>query len=422
MTRPHRGTTGSSMRDAALGVVRTLRDAGFDALFAGGCVRDRVMGKEPHDYDVATAAPPDRVVGLFRRTRKVGIQFGVVLVGVKQYWIEVATFRSDGDYLDGRRPDHVEFTNAREDAIRRDFTINGMFFDPLADRLIDYVGGEADIRDCLIRAIGDPARRFDEDHLRLLRAVRFAARFNFQIEPITHDAIRTHAPLVRKVSPERIHDELERMLSHANRAKAFEMLIATGLLPHLWSGAEEIAPYAERIQIMLAALPSGSSFELALAAILHALSPIRAEDVCRRLMCSNRTTQTAVWLIEHQDDLIKPASVTLADLKLLMACRPFPLLLDFLAARLAADRAPLNAHTEMVRRSQAIPHDDVAPPAFITGKHLGKLGLPPGPEYKAILARIYYAQLNGDIKDKPTARNMARRLIAELPDRNAHVD
>lgn len=419
MSRPNRDRHESSMREAALGVVRTLRDAGFEALFAGGCVRDRVMGKEPNDYDVATAAPPDRVVSLFRRTRKVGIQFGVVLVGVRQYWIEVATFRCDGVYRDGRRPDHVEFTNAREDAIRRDFTINGMFLDPIADKVVDYVGGEADIRDRLIRAIGDPARRFEEDYLRLLRAVRFAARFDFQIESTTREAIRSHASLVSKVSPERIHDELERMLSHANRATAFEMLRETGLLMHLWPGASEIEPHADRIQAMLAGLPASASFELAVAALMHSLSPSCVEEVCRLLMCSNRTIKTAVWLIGHQDRLLNPAAVTLADLKLLMACRPFPQLLDLFAARLRADKVPLDAHAEMVRRSQAIPPDKVAPPPFITGKHLGKLGLPPGPAYKGILAKIYYAQLNGDLADKPAARNMARRLIAELPDRGA---
>lgn len=419
MTRPRHFTPQSSMREAALGVVRTLRDAGFEALFAGGCVRDRVMGKEPHDYDVATSAPPDRVVALFRRTRKVGIQFGVVLVGVRQYWIEVATFRSDGAYRDGRRPDHVEFTDAREDALRRDFTINGMFFDPLANQLIDFVGGEADIQNELIRAIGDPVRRFEEDHLRLLRAVRFAARFGFEIEPETEAAIRAHALLVRKVSPERIHDELERMLSHPNRARAFEMLSETGLLSHLWPGADEILPHANRIHTMLAALPTEASFELGIAALLHALPPDRAEEVCRLLMCSNRTMKTAVWLIAHQNDLGRPAEVSLADLKLLMACRPFPQMLDFLAAKLTADRAPMEVHSEMVARAKAIPSDQVAPPAFITGKHLGKLGLEPGPEYKAILAKIYYAQLNGDITEKSAARNMARRLIAELPGRGA---
>lgn len=419
MTRPHRGNTQSSMHAAALSVVRTLHDAGFEALFAGGCVRDKVMGKEPHDYDVATAAPPDRVVSLFRRTRKVGIQFGVVLVGVKQFWIEVATFRSDGSYLDGRRPDHVEFTNAREDAIRRDFTINGMFFDPLADELIDYVGGEADIKSETIRAIGDPVRRFEEDHLRLLRAVRFAARFGFQIEPHTESAIRTHAALVRKVSPERIHDELERMLTHPNRARAFELLGATGLLEHLWAGAAEIVPHASRIHTMLAALPTDAPFELGMAVLLHALPLERVEEVCRLLMCSNRTMKTAVWLIAHQNDLIQPSAVTLADLKLLMACRPFAQLLDLLAARLIADRLPPDAHAEMVARSRAIPPDQIAPPAFITGKHLGKLGLAPGPQYKAILAAIYYAQLNGDIVDKTAARNMARRLIADLPERGS---
>jgi len=405
------------MHDAAVSVLKTLREAGFDALFAGGCVRDQVMGKAPHDYDIATSAPPDRILALFRRTRKVGIQFGVVLVGVKQYWIEVATFRSDGAYLDGRHPEQVHFTNAREDALRRDFTINGMFFDPLAGRVIDYVGGETDIRQKLIRAIGDPAQRFNEDHLRLLRAVRFAARFEFEIEPATAEAIRALAPLIRKISPERIHDEIERVLTHANRARGFALLMSTGLLPHLWPGAAEVLPSAERAQAMLAALPDGASFELGLAIMLHALRPARVEEVCRLLMCSNRTTKTTVWLSSHQDALLQSSQVSLADLKLLMACRPFAELLDLLASRLAADGGPMSLHAEMVARANAIPRDAIAPPAFVTGKHLGRLGLPPGPEYKSILERIYYAQLNGDVADRGAARAMARRLIAELPNR-----
>jgi len=415
MSEPRRHGHATTMKDAALGVIKTLREAGFEALFAGGCVRDKVMGKEPHDFDVATSAPPDRILALFRRTRKVGIQFGVVLVGVKQFWIEVATFRSDGAYRDGRHPEKIQFTDAREDALRRDFTINGMFFDPLAGRVIDYVGGEADIRQGLIRAIGDAAQRFNEDHLRLIRAVRFAARFGFEIEPATAQAIRDLSPLIRKISAERIHDELERILTHPNRARGFAMLRSSQLLQHLWHGADEVLPTADRTQAMLAALPPGASFELGLAALLHALAPARVEEVCRLLMCSNRTLKSTVWLVSHQEDLTRPAEVTLADLKLLMACRPFAQLLDLLAARQAArDESPA-VHAEVVARANAIPSDEIAPPAFITGKHLGKLGLPPGPEYKSILERVYYAQLNGDLTDRHAARNMARRLISELP-------
>jgi len=413
MTAPAGEPRRLSMYSAALTVVKTLRENGHVALFAGGCVRDQRMGKRPHDFDVATDAPPDRIVALFRRTRKVGMQFGVVLVGMRQFWIEVATFRSDGVYLDGRRPESVQFTDAREDALRRDFTINGMFYDPIERKVIDYVGGEADIAARRIRAIGPAAQRFAEDHLRLLRAIRFAARFDFEIEPATWSAIAAHAPLIKKISPERIHDELERMLTHPRRARAFADLHAAGLLPHLWPGSEAIAEHHAAIHALLAALPASASFELGLTALLHRLPLGFIEEVCKALTCSNRTTKTVVWLVTHQDDLLNPDVVTLADLKLLMARPPFTELLDLLAAKLAAEGRQSTAHRTIVARAHKIAPDEVSPPALITGKHLGKMGLPPGPKYKAILEKVYYAQLNGDVRDKSEARNYARRLVED---------
>ena len=200
-------------QDAAMAVVRRLRDHGHTAYLAGGCVRDMLLGREASDYDVATDATPDKICSLFSRTRKVGVQFGVVLVRQGRHWIETATFRTDVNYEDGRRPERVEFTTAEEDARRRDFTVNGLFYDPLEDRVIDYVAGRRDLEDGVIRAIGEPAARFAEDHLRLLRAVRFATRLGFQIEPETARAIRSHAAKIERISPERIREELEKMLA-----------------------------------------------------------------------------------------------------------------------------------------------------------------------------------------------------------------
>ncbi|HON66141.1 MAG TPA: CCA tRNA nucleotidyltransferase, partial [Phycisphaerae bacterium] len=197
-----------SIQDAALAVVKRLRDAGHEALWAGGCVRDMLLGIEPSDIDVATSAHPPQIVELFRRTREVGVQFGVVLVKQGPHWIEVATFRTDVNYVDGRRPERVVFTTAEEDAQRRDFTINGLFYDPLDRRVIDYVGGEQDVRSGIVRAIGEPSHRFAEDHLRLLRAVRFTTRFGFQLDPATAAAIREHAAGLARISAERIREEL----------------------------------------------------------------------------------------------------------------------------------------------------------------------------------------------------------------------
>lgn len=402
-----------TMRQAALSVLKRLRSSGHEALYAGGCVRDTLMGRRPKDYDIATDAPPKRIVDLFRRTRKVGMQFGVVLVGVQKFWIEVATFRSDGDYSDGRRPDQVTFTNAREDALRRDFTINGMFYDPIQRHVIDYIGGESDLKAGVIRAIGPPDQRFAEDHLRMLRAIRFASRFDFEIEPATRSAIRADAARIARVSAERIRMEIELILQHRNRAPAFEELAATGLLPHLWPNAPELLPHLKQITALLKALPEDASIELALAALFHCLPAPLAESTCKSLCCSNRTTSAVRWLIARQDDLSNPDSVSLADLKMLMVKPPFADLLALLAAKLRATGQPLTPYCRIVGRVGQIPAEEIAPPPLITGKYLGKLGLPAGPKYKKVLDRVYYAQLNGDLLNRAAARKYASKLAAE---------
>src|SRR5688572_30028855 len=218
-----------STRQDALAVVQRLRGAGHVAYFAGGCVRDLLLGLEPKDYDVATDAPPDRVRELFKRTQAVGQAFGVILVRVGRSQVEVATFRAEGKYLDGRRPSEVRFTTAEEDAKRRDFTINGLFLDPVTDEVIDYVGGQEDLKNNVLRAIGDPRVRFEEDYLRLLRAVRFVARFNMNLDPETAKAIRAGAANLKAISPERVADELRLMLTPATRKVAWPNLENYGL-------------------------------------------------------------------------------------------------------------------------------------------------------------------------------------------------
>jgi poly(A) polymerase len=408
-----------TMRQAAVSAVRRLQRMGHVALFAGGCVRDMLMGKRPHDYDVATSAKPKEVIGLFRRTQKVGAKFGVVLVRIGPFSIEVATFRSDSDYEDGRHPNRVQFTNAREDSQRRDFTINGMFYDPIKRETVDYAGGRADLQARLIRAIGDPERRFAEDHLRILRAVRFAARLGFAIEPATWSAMTEQAAMISRISPERIREELDQMLSHPNRARAFSDLCAAGVLRHLWPGAEAIQAIGEKITAILKELPADASFESAWAIILHTLSPQEAETVCDAVRCSNRTKAITSWLIAHQDDLTLPAKVTLADLKLLMAYPAFAQLLSLFAAKLRAGGCPLTAHRQIAARAGAIAPEDVSPPPLLNGRLLAKLGLPPGPLYKIILEKTYYAQLNGDVQDRAAAVACARRLLIELHDNQA---
>src|SRR5450432_2364693 len=224
------------MKDHAISVIRTLRDAGFPAYLVGGCVRDLILGRKPADYDVATRATPQEVMELFPETYAVGAQFGVVLVPTpdRAGTVEVATFRSDAGYSDGRHPDSVRYSrDAREDVERRDFTINGLLLDPLSDEVLDFVGGRQDIEARIVRTIGDPERRFTEDKLRLLRAVRFAARFEYEMETTAFAAIRNLAPQIHQVSRERVADELNKMLTEGRARRAFELLDATALLPEV---------------------------------------------------------------------------------------------------------------------------------------------------------------------------------------------
>lgn len=401
------------MLAAATTVVRELQEAGHVALFAGGCVRDMVMKKRPHDYDVATSAKPKQVVALFRRTRQVGAKFGVVLVRIGKHAIEVATFRRDMEYRDGRRPAAVEFTDAREDAIRRDFTINGMFHDPIQREVVDYVDGQADIKKKIIRAIGEPDKRFAEDHLRLLRAIRFAAKLDFKIEPATWSALCANAARIVDISPERIREELDAMLSHAGRARAFELIVNSGLLPHLWPRAKEICSTAGMSTRILAALPPGARFESSLTAILHSMRPLEAGETCEALRCSNHTQRVVTWLLAHLADLDKPDDVNLADLKLLMAGPAFPDLLQLLAARLRASGHPPTAQRRIAARAKRIPPAAVAPPPLVSGHDLQRLGPAPGPLYKKLLDRAYYAQLNDEVQNKSEALALVRKLLQE---------
>lgn len=412
---PRRRAKSGSMRDAAVRVVKCLQDAGYAALFAGGCVRDMLMGQRPLDYDIATSATPDEVIGLFRRTQHVGAQFGVVLVRMGGFSLEVATFRVDIDYQDGRHPGEVRFTTAEEDAKRRDFTINGMFLDPLREEIIDYVDGQSDLKAGIIRAIGDPHARFAEDHLRMLRAIRFAARFDFALCPTTLAAIQGRASSITRISAERIREELEKILSHPSRARAFRDMVDTGLLSYLWQGAAQVVEHSDLTACMLDGLPPAASFPTALAVILHSISPDEAETMCQSLRCSNQTQRTIKWLLRHRASLDIPQSVSLADLKLLMAEDAFADLLMLFEAKLKAKGESLAAWEEMSTRARAIRPEDIAPPPFVTGHDLQAIGLAKGPAYAKILSQVYYAQLNGEVNSQDDALQLARRLSATKP-------
>jgi poly(A) polymerase len=455
-------------RDFALDVVRRLRQAGHQALWAGGCVRDELLGLAPKDYDVATSAHPEQVRRLFRRTVAVGMSFGVVEVlgpraaeGVLK--VQVATFRSDVSYSDGRHPDAVVFSSPREDALRRDFTINGMFFDPLENRLIDYVGGQIDLRARRLRAIGDAALRFDEDKLRMLRAVRQAAHYDFEIDPATAEAIRVMASQIGVVSAERIAEELRKLLVDPRRERGMRLFVDLGLaqalLPELlpMRGLPQGLPHPEgpalpppgmpgpaaedgtldlweHVLRVLDLLGSEVSFSLALAALLHDVGKPRtvgrtperytfyshehvgrrmAGEICERLKLSNDEQKRIEWLVEKHQILGDAKQMRPSKLKTLLI---HPGIRELLALH-RADALASGHPTDRVEYCEQLLHqwtkDDLAPPPLLTGDDLIAAGLKPGPSFKKLLDAVREAQLDGALHTKEEAWALVNRLLAE---------
>ena len=415
-------------REFALVVVRRLREAGYEALWAGGCVRDLILGATPSDYDVATNALPNQVMGLFRRTIPVGVSFGVVRVrGPKAAGgeVEVATFRSDGEYRDGRRPESVVYGTPREDASRRDFTINGMFLDPLTDRVIDYVGGRQDLDARVLRAIGDPAARFEEDKLRLLRAVRFAARFDFSIESRTREALVDMAVRVRMVAAERIAQELTRILLHPGRARGIALAFETGVLgavlPDLLVLKGSYSPDGgsfsgdrwEHTLAVLAALPSEINAAIGFAALMHASDePADVMDrAARELKLSNADRERAVWLVANQSALKDAASMPRSRLKPLLAHPGREELLTLVEA-IGTVLGETGDAAYCRRYIRQLPEGPLDPPPLLTGADLRAAGMTPGPRFKDILDAARTAQLDGEVVTKDEAMHRFVRPAA----------
>jgi len=417
-------------RQFAVAVVSGLLEKGFTALWAGGCVRDQLLGLPPKDYDVATDATPEQIRDVFgrRKTLTIGQAFGVITVlgppGAGQ--IEVATFRRDVGYSDGRRPDQVAFCDAQEDALRRDFTINGMFFDPLDNRVVDYVEGQADLRRGLVRAIGDPVARFAEDRLRMLRAVRFAATFDFALDPGTLAAIQHHATEIVVVSAERIGAELRRMLVDKNRARAVELLVASGLMPIVFPELGGFVPasptdapsLAWQTTMGILRCLSTSSFSVALAALVRAAfrdesrGAADIEPLCRRLKLTVGDRKEAEFLLRHESAIRTARSLPWPQLQRI-------LIQDGAADLLSYGRAVaevVDGHTadidDAAKRS-ALPPDQLNPPPLLTGDDLQQLGIPSGPAYKRILDTVRDAQLDGRVETAQEALDLAQRLWAQ---------
>jgi poly(A) polymerase len=429
-------STADPQREFAVDVVRRLQGAGFRALWNGGCVRDFLMGRVPKDYDVATDARPDAVRSLFghRRTLAVGASFGVIIVlGSKASGnVEVATFRTEGPYLDGRRPEHVNFVGPEEDAQRRDFTINGMFYDPISEQVLDYVGGEKDLAAGIVRAIGRPADRMTEDKLRMLRAVRFAATLDFQLDPATAKAVQTMAPEIHVVSAERIAQELKRMLVDPHRRRAMELARETSLLLEILPELKAILDMPDGVAweatLRRLRLVEEPRFELAIAALLAGVPQVThqggssrkesgaARAICRRLRLSNEETDSISWLLAHLPEVLASVTKSLAQLKRILSHPDARDLLQLARVdRLAADGelSGVMHCEELLRRT---PPEELDPPPLVTGDDLIELGLKPGKQFREILDAVREAQLNEEIARREEAMSLVHRLIAKSPE------
>ncbi len=409
-----------TQRDFALAVLTQLRDAGYESLWAGGCVRDQLLGRTPKDYDIATNARPETVREIFskRRTLAIGASFGVISVlGPKPLTpIEVATFRSDGAYVDGRRPTSVEFTTAEQDAQRRDFTINGLFYDPLADKVVDYVGGVADLQAGIVRAIGDPRSRFEEDKLRLLRAVRFTATYGFALEPATLAAIQAMAPEVTAVSGERIGAELRRMLVHPTRRDSATLLMEAGLLraiaPELAERAAAHEPAWSASLARLARLGEDAEFSAALAALLFGLaSGEQTRALGRRVRLSNREIDRTAWILRHLPAIGCAAELPWPRLQRVLADEGR----DDLLAVAAAELPPEDAGLARCRAALALPGDQWNPPPLVTGDDLIAAGLQPGRQFADLLNDLRDRQLDGELTTPAEAIAAARAWLEATP-------
>ena len=400
-------------KSTALWVLRRLRAAGHEALLAGGCVRDMLLGRRSCDYDVATDATPQEVKKLFRHVLLIGAKFGVAMVLHRGRKVEVAPFRSDLSYSDGRRPDGVRFTTAREDARRRDFTINGMFYDPAREKVIDYVGGRRDLKRGLIRTIGNPRERFAEDYLRMLRAGRFAVQLGFRIAPATAAAARKLAPKIASISGERIFDELSKMLSTDTAAQSLRLLdelrLAREVLPELFAEPGDWRQAVKRVESVAAR----RDLVLTLGALLSGFDGKTIRRIIRRWGASNELGDGVCLLASHRGQWREAADMPLCDFKRLMAGKHFQRLRTLWSAAEREETQRSVFARRIARRAAAIPKGNVAPVPFVSGDDLAAMGLKEGPSMGQILRKLYDAQLDEEITSRRRALATARKLISE---------
>ncbi len=426
------------MRDAAVAIVRDLRAAGHEAFFAGGCVRDLLRGVDPKDYDIATSARPEEIRRLYPRADEIGAHFGVMLVRRGGHHFEIATFREDGDYLDGRRPTSVTFSDAASDARRRDFTINGMFFDPLDERVIDFTGGREDLAAKQLRAIGRAEDRFREDYLRLLRAVRFATVLGFEIEAGTWEAIRAVAGHITVISPERIREELDKIWLSPDRVRGFDLLVASGLmeaiLPEILAlrGCEQPPQFHPEgdvfvhTRLMLSLLAPEAGLPLVLSVLFHdiakpatfSLDPAEGrirfnghekvgaemtEEILRRLRYPNALIDAVVSAVAHHMQFKDVTKMRTATLKRFMARDHFEDELELHRVDCLGSHRQLGNHEFLLAKQRDFADAPLLPKWFVNGGDLIARGWSPGPQVGEILTEAHDLQLDGTLSSREEA-------------------
>jgi poly(A) polymerase len=433
-------------RKIAAKIAARLQSAGFAAFWVGGCVRDFLLDREPKDFDIATDARPGQVEKLFRKTIPVGKKFGVIIVLEGGHQFQVATFRAEAEYRDGRRPEKVVFANAEADSLRRDFTVNGLFYDPLTKKIHDWVGGEKDLRAKIIRTIGGPAERFGEDHLRLLRAVRFAAQLNFEIEPETFAAIQMLAPKINIISAERVRDELLKLFRPPHARRGLVLLRDSGLLEHVWpelaatidcDQSPDFHPEGSvfnHICLMLEKLPADAPESLPWAVLLHDIAkPVTAErdpatgnihfyghekvgadmaeKILRRLKFPNQQTDEIVEAVRHHMQFKDVKQMRKATLRRLLLRETFPLELELHRLDCLGSFGDLAHYNFLVEQAEALKHQPQIRPPLLTGNDLIALGIKPGKELGALLAEIRERQLADELKTPDEARAWVKKKL-----------
>jgi poly(A) polymerase len=435
-----------SLQGEATNIVRRLRDAGFDAFWVGGCVRDFLLGREPGDYDVATNALPEQVEKLFKRSIAVGRKFGVIVVAEGRHQFQVATFRAEADYRDGRHPERVTFGDAIADAQRRDFTVNGLFFDPLKRKLYDWVEGERDLRSRIIRTIGSPTERFAEDHLRLLRAVRFAAQLDFRIESGTAAALNANAAKIKTISPERIRDELLKLFSPPHAGRGLELLRESGLLAEILPEIEATASCDQspdfhpegtvfnHLALMLNNLPADASPSLAWAALLHDVAkPVTAAldrktgsihfyghekigaemavEILERLRFPRKQIDEIVKAVRYHMQFKDAPQMRKSTLRRLLMRPTFPLELELHRLDCVGSHNRLDVYDFLVEQEAALDQQPQIRPPLLKGDDLIALGMKPGPEMGALLENLREKQLQDELKTPEEARTWAKARL-----------